>query len=351
MQGDLRRLRRVMATEIVQYWQPVTIMKRHKPYFDWRTVDGTLRRVRVVMCLCALLAALSGCSRSGTSEFHAYDLPTALSKLRSGDLRERREAEARLSDFRFSSPSVVLSEYLKLIHDPDKDIRWSACSGLGHMEGRAASAKGELAATLRDSDAAVRFAAACALGEIGDLSRAEVRALAGILSDPDRAVRMAAEEAIAKAGRKGVAALPELEQTLHDSDGSIVSGAAEAIGNAGVASESIVDELIRLVDDPSRGAQASAAWALGSVGAIAKKAVPSLQAALGSHEPIVRASAARSIWKLTGNTKDTIPVLEGCVNVVIPAHEGTDCVYKESTDWPAHNAASEAFREIEQNER
>jgi HEAT repeat protein len=236
---------------------------------------------------------------------------------RSPDVQKRRAAASNLA--RHWGPELVLPEYLRMLKDPDEEVRWSASVALGAWGKRAVAAKPDLIATLHnDVSAEVRQSVAGSLGEIGSLSESDVRALAKALQDPNGGVRVGAVVAIGGAGPALKFALPELEQAIHDPVEGVVGPAVMEIGEIGTASEPTVDQLIRLLSrDEPFGLSGAAAWTLGSLGPIANKAVPSLRTSLNSRVADTRASAARSLWKLTGDTKNTIPVLVGCLNVVI----------------------------------
>ena len=232
-----------------------------------------------------------------------------------------------------TQPDVVVGQLMRLIHDPDPDVRRTAALSLGKI-GRPEAAP-SLIAQLSDKDSLVRQYCAWALGNLGEeivefagpalvnrLSDAEadVRAAAalalGRLGASERIVRLILD--IAQHGQSGarLAAIqalgwleapqsfPTLIQSLNDRDPRIRQAAIAALGELGDM-RSTPFLVKRLTKDSDPGVRSEAAFRLGKLGG--RSATRALQAAARDPDPRVRQwarAALESIEEDQGDGKD-----------------------------------------------
>lgn len=98
-----------------------------------------------------------------------------------------------------------IAELIRMLHDPDVDIRLEAAGRLGRIGSRALPAVPWLAGLLNDAEPVIRKVAALALGEIGPAAAAAVPALRAALLDTEAAVRRRAAIALAEIAAPDVA--------------------------------------------------------------------------------------------------------------------------------------------------
>jgi HEAT repeat protein len=118
---------------------------------------------------------------------------------------------------------------VKLLHDPDENVRRAAADALG---GIGPAAVPGLAKLLHDPDGNVRGYAASALSRIGPAAEAAVPALAAALKDADAEVRWWVADALKAIGP---ASVPALTAALKDADAGmrrLVTSALQRIGPA-----------------------------------------------------------------------------------------------------------------------
>lgn len=98
----------------------------------------------------------------GLVRLHRYGVASLTRELQERQAAERDEITRALKII----GSLAIEPLIRLLQNPDPDIRWRAASLLGH--GRDRRAVEPLIAALKDADERVASAAALALGEIGD---------------------------------------------------------------------------------------------------------------------------------------------------------------------------------------
>jgi HEAT repeat protein len=239
------------------------------------------------------------------------------------ELQERQAAErGSIAEALKVVGNLATEPLVRLLENPDPDIRWRAASLLG--DGRDMRAVGPLVAALEDADERVSGSVAIALGEIGDeaavdpLIRAfttgsadlrnrsvialgkirSKRAFATIVAasgDDDYEVRLSAIRAMWSI--RDARMLPVLLPFFQDPDPAVRMETIRALGSYPLTGT--VDCLIRALDDPDAGIRKEASGVLGKRNAVA--AVRPLVALLGDPDTGVRLSAAGALdaigWK------------------------------------------------------
>ncbi len=162
-------------------------------------------------------------------------------------------------------------ELVRLLKDPDSDVRAAAASTLGQVQAKERAP--ELVKLLKHPDADVRQAAASALGELQ--AKEQAPELVRLLKDPDADVRRAAASALGEPQAKGQA--PELVKLLKHPDTDVRRAAASALGQ--MQAKEQAPELVKLLKDPYPGVRQAAASALGQMGPFPKGIIPELASA------------------------------------------------------------------------
>lgn len=198
------------------------------------------------------------------------------------------------ADVPANQPEAVVGVLVRLLNDPQADVRRTAAVALGRL-GRS-EATAPLVERLRDPDPAVRRHSAWALGNLGEavLDQAGIP-LVKLLNDRSESVKRAAAQALGTIGATQVmveilaetmmrpdvetrraavqaligieakAAYPTLVQALSDEDGRVRQGALAAIGElAEVRALPLFRD--RLAHDLDVGVRSEAAYRLGKLG-------------------------------------------------------------------------------------
>jgi HEAT repeat protein len=114
---------------------------------------------------------------------------------------------------------------VKLLRDPDAEVRWNAVKTLGKI--RAVDALEPLIGALSDSSDLVREHAAESLGDLGPAAASAVGRLTETLKDPYVKARRDAARALGMIGSAAKSAVPALEALAKDDPEAIVRQAAE----------------------------------------------------------------------------------------------------------------------------
>ena len=244
----------------------------------------------------------------------ARAVPGLIKALKDRDARVRSSAAEALSEFEDTRSIAPLAE---LLNDPSTEVKRSALDALSHFEDTALPGAAILR-LLSDPDADVRHNAAHLVGRLRDKSA--VGALAKLVGDPSSDVRQAAIQAIGELGdpAAAVAVEPGLSDTdadvreqainaieelkapmaeatllrlMRDRDADVRQQAAHMAGNRSVVGA--IPTLRRMLEDPNADVRESAVDALGNIPDSA--AYDALRAALTSNDAKVRRSAAEAL--------------------------------------------------------
>ena len=148
----------------------------------------------------------------------------------------------------------ALDPLLQLVHDPNQEIRRTACVGLGNLGN--VGAMQPLLGVLDDPDEDVKCSAIRALGQLHD--RRAVDPLLARLDDGSSLARHNVIDSLAELGDER--AVEPLIARLYDSDIIIRSSAVRALGQLG--DRQAIEPLARLIDGEDPDVSVSAATAL-----------------------------------------------------------------------------------------
>jgi HEAT repeat protein len=225
-----------------------------------------------------------------------------------------------------NEPDAVVPALVRVLNDPDPEVRRNAILALGRIEHP--HAVGPLVGRLGDPDPGVREASAWGLGNIGEAALDQAgMPMVQRLSDPSDAVRVAAAQALAAMGatqamvealieilqqrdvqarRAAVQALLGVEarsayaalvEAVGDEDPRVRQGAIAAIGELG-ENRAIPLFRDRLAQDTDAGVRGEAAYRLGKLGS--PNEVASLRMVAAREElPVVRRWVRWAIDELT----------------------------------------------------
>lgn len=204
-------------------------------------------------------------------------------------------------------------QLVKLLEDPDEDIRAAAATGLSG----APEALDALVKALDDKSRAVVSAALRSIEELGDKAAPAAKSLAARLVAGDTRVtnvlrqigapavpflidappkeRETLEKLLREIGPRAAAPLIEL---LSAEDAETRRKAAWALGLLGRDAEAAVPALTKALSDTGRFVATQAAWALGQIGPGAKSAIPELEKLL--EDPAKREAAADALKRIKG---------------------------------------------------
>ena len=249
---------------------------------------GNLKDARAVPGLIKALkdrdAKVRSSAAEALSEFEDTRAIAPLAELLSDQSTEvKRSALDALSHFEDAAlPSAPI---VRLLSDPDADVRHNAAHLAGRLHDR--SAIGALAKLVGDPDADVRQAAVQAIGELGDPSAGV--AVEPALSDADADVRQQAINAIEEL--KAPMAEATLLRLMRDRDADVRQQAAHLAGDRSVVGA--IPTLRRMLEDPNADVRESAVDALGNIPDSA--AFDALRSALTSNDAKVRRAAAEAL--------------------------------------------------------
>lgn len=195
----------------------------------------------------------------------------------------RRDALDALSHF--EDQQVPAAAIVRLLNDPDAEVRHNAAHMAGRLHDR--SAIGPLAKLIGDQSPDVRGAAIEAIAELGDPSGAA--AIVPALSDANADVRQAAINAIEQL--KAPMNETTLLMLMRDKDADVRQKAAHLAGDRSVIGA--IPTLRHMLDDPNADVRESAVEALGNIADNA--AYDALRAALTSKDAKVRRAAAEAL--------------------------------------------------------
>lgn len=155
--------------------------------------------------------------------------------------------------------------------------------------------EGEFIARLDDPDAEVRATAASSLGVLEGTTHATVEALTRTLDDPDGHVRRRALGSLGELGPRSSGAVPAIVARLGDPEDGVRSAAATALGRIGAAPELALPALIAALDDPWVGVRHEAVVALERSGGDAPEVRAALERALHDEFESVREAARAAL--------------------------------------------------------
>lgn len=185
----------------------------------------------------------------------------------------------------YEDPQLPGAAIVRLLGDPDADVRHNAAGLVGRMHDR--SAIGALSKLVGDPSADVRQAAIGAIGDIGDPSAAP--AIVPALSDANSDVRERAIEAMDQL--KAPISEPILLGLMRDKDANVRQKAVEMAGSRSVIGA--IPTLRRMLEDPNGDVRESVVDALGNIADA--NAYDALRQALTSKDPKVRRAAAEAL--------------------------------------------------------
>jgi len=236
---------------------------------------------------------------------------------------------------------------VKLLEDPDPEVRKAAAGMLGWFGSKAEMAIPALMKLLADSDEQVREATSRALAQIGQravgpltkalgdpnpiireaaangLGSAEkaTAPLTKLLSDQDSGVRKAAAMAQWASTAKGDDAIEPLLKLLADSQDDIPWVACCALSRILENTEKpeiAIAPLIKLLSHKNAETRQFAAYTLASIGPRAEAAVGPLTRLLSDPAPQVREPAAQALWKI-GKKNDA--AVEPLIKLVVQSEQ------------------------------
>ncbi|MDZ8239416.1 MAG: HEAT repeat domain-containing protein [Nostoc sp. ChiQUE01a] len=213
--------------------------------------------------------------------------------------REQQIARIRFQQYRaaLGEKKAAITGLIKLIEDPDPNMRSSAASALSKIGSKSAITR--LIKLIKDSDSNVRSSAASALSKIG--SKSAITGLIKLIEDSDSNVRLIAALHLGQIGSKAV--ISQLIKFIEDSDSNVRFIAADALGKIG--SEATIPRLIKLLENPDSNVRSSAVDALVKIGSEAT--IPRLIKLIEHPDSNVRYSAADALGKI--GSKAAIPGL------------------------------------------
>jgi HEAT repeat protein len=191
-------------------------------------------------------------------------VPLLLDGTARGSTPQRMAAALLLSRYDPPPPPAVPA-VVRLLGEPEVDLRRRGAAALARMGRPARAATPELVRALRDPDEEVRANAAWALGNVSSVSPlpATAPALLAALGDPSPKVRGEAARALGELRQAGAGAVPALIRLLReDPDGEVRAWAAHSLGWMGPAGAPAVAPLRAALQDPVERVRARAAWAL-----------------------------------------------------------------------------------------
>ena len=241
-------------------------------------------------------------------------VPGLIGALKDKEARVRAAAAEALSEF--EDPRAI-APLAAMLSDPSTEVKQSSLEALAHYEDNVLPAEA-IIRLLGDPDADIRHNAAHLAGKLRD--RSATGALAKLVGDPNSDVRQAAIEAIGELREPAAAAAvmpglsdsnpdvrqqalnaieslkaPISESTLiglmRDSDSDVRQQAAHLAGDRSVIGA--IPTLRRMLDDPNGDVRESAVDALGNIADGA--AYDALRAALTSKDAKVRRAAAEAL--------------------------------------------------------
>jgi HEAT repeat protein len=218
--------------------------------------------------------------------------------------------------------------------DPNRVVRFHACSALGEIGPEAKLAVTPLLRLLRDAESVVRLAATDAVARVAPNSAEVAQAVIERLNDEDRSVRVAAVDALKDLQPVRIAAIDALNRALDDKEGMVQAHAANALGDFGKAAVPAIPALAKMLKSRNgypypdghpycmRPVGETAARALGRLGGLARTAMPSLLDVVRNTEGTfdglfasdddnrrVRAESAKSAVRIDPGSQELLRVL------------------------------------------
>lgn len=184
---------------------------------------------------------------------------------------------------------------LKMLHDPDRDVRHTAAATLAKVAPTENETLPALLKALQDPDGFVRYKVVFALQELGPAAKAAVPNLIEALSDSDRNVRRQVAEALGIFGPDAQSAVPALVAALRDQDIRVWIAAVDSLQKIGAGALLV---LIEALGEADPGARRAASMALAKFGCIAGQAVSPLLTLLRDSEPGMRQAAAIALSEI-----------------------------------------------------
>jgi HEAT repeat protein len=222
--------------------------------------------------------------------------PALIELLKSKEENVAGQAAGALGSLGFDQvPALV-----KLLEDPDKDVRQGAVYALRsayyyscQKEAEHSTVIQALTAALNHKDRRIRRSAAEELIDLGQHTPQTLGAMRENLKDMDVSVRQMAAHTLERIGPAAKEAIPDLLQGLKDPDGQVRIAAAAAVWKVAKRSTEILPVLLKALQEDESGSF-PVCQTLGEIGPAARAAVPRLIELLrdeGSRHYVVTALA------------------------------------------------------------
>jgi HEAT repeat protein len=157
---------------------------------------------------------------------------------------------------------------------------------------------------LKDPDKEIREKALWVFEVIGPRARVAIPSIRKALNDPSSRVRLSAARALYQVDPRNQATIPALIKCLKDRDSWTRCGAATALGSIGSKAAPAVAALTEALQEEDSDIRRAVASALGWIGPKAKQSIPALQK-VAKHDPeqAVREEAAEAIKRIQAKKK------------------------------------------------
>ena len=214
----------------------------------------------------------------------------------------------------------LISELLKLLKDPSKQVREEAAIVLGTVVSETIAVNTissseaeklilELRELLENKNKVIREAAATAIGKIGSPVKELIPQLLKLLNDEDDGVRQAAAIAIGTMALEGEELIPQLKPLFEDKDWRVRHAAAITISTMGSEGEELIPQLKPLFKDKDWRVRRAAAMAISTMCLEAIELIPQLLNLLEDEDWLVREKAAIAVGKMRLKDKESIKKL------------------------------------------
>ncbi len=212
------------------------------------------------------------------------------------DIAARALIETRDDEILKAVDPKAIPSFLKLLKDPDKEVRGDAMMTIWTMGAAIAPWTRDILAARQDPESTVSIYASHTLKAIGKVG---LPYLAEALKDPSAAIRAEAADRLGLLGAEAVSALPGLEALLDDPEVTVRLDAAEAILRIGPSSARVEATLIAVLRSrQGTDHRARAAEALGETKRSEGEVVRGLVVALDDPSPLIRLRSAQSLLEL-----------------------------------------------------
>ena len=222
--------------------RPIYGGKRSLSLLERRLSDGQPQgRLQAVQVLAALSAARSF-GESSVTPLLGRALSDPCAEVR--DIAARALIETRDDEILKAVDPKAIPSFLKLLKDPDKEVRGDAMMTIWTMGAAIAPWTRDILAARQDPESTVSIYASHTLKAIGKVG---LPYLAEALKDPSAAIRAEAADRLGLLGAEAVSALPGLEALLDDPEVTVRLDAAEAILRIGPSSARVEATLIAVL--------------------------------------------------------------------------------------------------------